>query len=123
MNVIDKSIIRNRLQTDEVWITSDRTELFSVDTDKIRYVVGIFINGDLAGTRNVVIEKRRGDTYTGKFQVNVAPAGHEQLPKGGYSIEDPLMIIEGGSTLYAHNDAPAGSSQAVTVVYWDDKVI
>ena len=121
---MDKTTIRDRLQTDEVWITSSRTQLFSaVNTDRIRYVVGIFINGDLAGTRNVVIEKERGGSYTGKFQVNVPPAGHEQLPKGGYSIEDPLLIIEGGSALYAHNDAPAGSSQAVTVIYWDDKVL
>jgi hypothetical protein len=122
--MVDKSVIRDRLQTNEVWVTSSRTELFgTVDSDKIRYVVGIFVNGDLAGTRNVVIEKKRNTTYTSKFHINVSPAEHKQLPQGGYSIEDPLLIIEGGSALYAHNDAPAGSSQAITVIYWDDRVI
>lgn len=119
--VLQKEDIWERLKTESVWVTSARTALFAAVTERQwRYVVGIWISGDLKNTLTVQIEKLEEDaTYSMKWSpIPVAPADFRQIPKGSLSITDPIVTCEGGTRLYGKTDL-AGSSMNVTVEYWD----
>lgn len=119
--VLQKEDIWERLQTESVWVTSARTALFAAVTERQwRYVVGIWLSGDLKNTLTVQIEKLEEDaTYSMKWSpIPVAPADFRQIPKGSLSIIDPIVTCEGGTRLYGKTDL-TGSSMNVTVEYWD----
>ena len=126
----NKEIIRQKLRVKSVTIGTSRTAAFSsgeyhMDEDSdylaeqhMRYIVAIILIGDGSGSRIVDIEKYEEDgSYTMKFDdVPIAPADVRQLPPNGYSIEDPILTLEGGTNLYLKADA--GSPKA-TIIYWD----
>lgn len=119
--VLQKEDIWERLKTESVWVESDRTPLFAaVPERQFRYVVGIWINGNMGQTVCVQFEKLEEDaSYTMKWSpIPVAPADFRQIPIGGLSIVDPIVTCEGGTRLYGKTDL-AGSSMNVTVEYWD----
>ena len=95
--VLQHEEIWERLKTESVWVTSARTPLFAAVTERqFRYVVGIWISGDLKKTLTVQIEKLEEDaTYSMKWSpIPVAPADFRQIPKGSLSIEDPIVTCE-----------------------------
>jgi len=117
-----KDIIRDRLQTDQVDITTTRTPLFAVvDERKIRYVVALILNGDGVASRTVDIEKLEEDgSYTMKFEkVPVAPADSRKIPEGAYNLEDPVVTCEGGTRLYG---TASGNTVYASVMYWDNDI-
>jgi hypothetical protein len=119
---MDKEIIRDRLQTVQVDITNTRTDLFStVPESKMRYVVAIFIFGDGVSSRLVNIEKvEEAGTYTSKFKnVPVSPAERVSIPTR-FSIEDPIIVCEGGTKLVG--SVTTSATIPVTVVYWDSDI-
>jgi len=119
--VLQKEDIWERLKTESTWVTSSRTALFAAVAERQwRYVVGIWLSGDLKNTLTVQIEKLEEDaTYSMKWSpIPVAPADFRQIPKGSLSIEDPIVTCEGGTRLYGKTDL-TGSSMNVTVEYWD----
>ena len=119
--VLVKEDIRQRLKTSCVWVTSARTPLFAVVPERQwRYVVGMWISGNLQLTTTIAFEKLEEDaTYTMEFSpIPVAPADFRQIPEGQYDLEDILGSYEGGTRLYGVTDL-AGSSLNVTVKYWD----
>jgi len=120
--MVTKKQIRERLQTDSVWVTTSRTALFATVAERyIRYVVALLINGDQQQKRSVKIEKLEEDgSYTVKFSdIHVAPADNVQIPEGAYDIEDIILSCEGGTRLYG---TVSGNSVNLTVVYWDNDV-
>jgi len=119
--VLQKEDIWERLKTEAVWVTNVRTPLFAAVAERQwRYVVGIWLSGDLKTTLTVQFEKLEEDTsYSMKWSpIPVAPADFRQIPIGGLSIVDPIVTCEGGTRLYGKTDL-AGSSMNVTVEYWD----
>lgn len=117
---LTKAELRERVQTEQKWITTSRTDLFnSVPERKIRYVVAIVMSGDSA-VRRARIEKLEedGTTYTAKFDKVPVPADDIQV-LGNYNIEDPLMVLEGGTKLVGSVD---GNSISVTTIYYDDDI-
>lgn len=119
MPELDKTRIRDRLRVDNVWIGTTRTPLFdAVEEQKIRYVVAIHLNGDTSAQRQVDIEKLEEDgSYTLKFgDVPVGANQHQELPGSGYSIEDPIIGLEGGTRLYG---TAVGNSLNGSIIYWD----
>jgi len=119
--VLQKEDIWERLKTEATWVTSTRTPLFAAVAERQwRYVVGIWLSGDLKTTLTVQFEKLEEDaSYSMKWSpIPVAPADFRQIPKGGLSITDPIVTCEGGTRLYGKTDL-AGSSMNVTVEYWD----
>jgi hypothetical protein len=121
--VLTKEEIRERLQTDSVTIGTSRTALTeAVPESKMRYIVAIILIGDGTASRTVDIEKLEedGTTYTMKFNdVPVAPADVRQLPTN-YDIENPILVLEGGTTPYG--TVSAGSGLNATIVYWDSEI-
>ena len=119
--VLVKEDIRQRLRTSCVWVTSTRTPLFAaVPERQWRYVVAMFMSGNLTLTTTIQFEKLKEDaTYEMEFSpIPVAPADFRQIPEGQYDLEDPIGSYEGGTRLYGKTDL-AGSSLNVTVKYWD----
>jgi len=119
--VLQKEDIWERLKTESTWVTSDRTALFAAVAERqFRYVVGIWISGNMQVTVTCQFEKLEEDaTYTMKWSpIPVAPADFRQIPKGSYSITDPIVTFEGGTRLYGKTDI-AGMSLNVTIAYWD----
>jgi hypothetical protein len=120
--VLTKEEIWERLKTESTWVTDTRTPLFAAVAERqFRYVVGIWISGSVKVLTTVQFEKLEEDgvTYTMKWSpIPVAPADFRQIPKGSYSLEDPIVTFEGGTRLYGKTDL-AGSSLNVTVNYWD----
>jgi len=129
--VLQKEDIWERLKTESTWVTNTRTELFAaaVPEHQFRYVVGIWISGNMQTTRTIQFEKLDEDpsdphvdaNFTMKWSpIPVAPADFRQIPKGSYSITDPIVTFEGGTSLYGKTDGVvAGVSLNVTVDYWD----
>lgn len=110
-----------KLRIRQVTLSTDRADLFAeaVPESRIRYVVGIWINGD-GTSRTVEIERTEEDaTHTMLFDnVPVPPADQVPVPKGWeFDIENPFMLCEGGTNLTAV--ASAGAPEA-TIIYWDD---
>lgn len=119
--VLQKEDIWERLKTESTWVENGRTALFAaVPERQFRYVVGIFISGNMQVTTTLELEKLEEDTtYTTKWSpIPVAPADFRQIPKGSYSIVDPIVTFEGGTRLYGKTDV-VGMSLNVTVDYWD----
>jgi len=120
---LTKQEIRERLKTVEQWVTTSWTAIGgTVDDDKFRYIIAIWINGDMQATRTIEFSKlaKGGAVPTNLSSlwspIPIAPADFRQIPQGGYSIEDPITRLEGGTRLYAKVD---GNSVNVTVNYWD----
>jgi hypothetical protein len=119
--VLTKQEIWDRLKTESTWVTDTRTPLFAAVAERqFRYVVGIWISGSVKVLTTVQFEKlEENGNYTMKWSpIPVAPADFRQIPKGSYSIEDPIVTFEGGTGFYGKTDL-AGSSLNVTVNYWD----
>jgi len=120
---LTKQEIRERLRYAQLTIGTSRANFWTSDVPerKIRYVVAIFLFGDATATRTVEIEKvKEDDTYDMIFDnIGVAPTEKVQLPIGSYSIEDPIIALEGGTNLSAIADA--GAPEA-TVIYFDDDI-
>ncbi len=119
--VLTKEEIRQRIRTSSVWVTGVRTPLFAtVPERQWRYVVAMFISGNLQQTTAISFEKLEEDaTYTMEFSpIPVAPADFRQIPEGQYDLEDVLGSYEGGTRLYGVTDH-TGMSLNVTVKYWD----
>jgi hypothetical protein len=117
--------ISERLQTIGTALTTVNQGLFSggaaVPSGKIRFVVAIFIIGDMTTTRNVTFQKlaANGTTYTTIFpSVPIAPPDVRQLPPSNYDIENPIATFEDNTNLVAASNA--GAPYAV-VVYWDNE--
>ena len=123
---LTKQEIRERLKTVEKWVTTDWTAIgLPVSDDAFRYIVAIWINGDMQATRTIEFSKlpKLGtlpDNLVSLWSpIPVAPADFKQIPQGGYSIEDPVVVLEGGARLYAKVD---GNSINVTINYWDTEL-
>jgi len=119
--VLQKEDIWERLQTESVWVTSERTALFAAVSERQwRYVVAIWISGNKQVATTCQFEKLEEDaSYSMKWSpIPVAPTDFRQIPKGVVSIIDPIVTCEGGTRLYGKTDI-AGMSLNVTVEYWD----
>lgn len=121
--MLEKEHIRGRLRTEDTWITSTDPTSPTALTDavpeqKMRFIVGIHLNGDAQANRQVDIYKQEeDDTYTIKFSnVPVQTNDHVELPESGYDIDDPILGLEGGTRLYG---IASGNSINGTVIYWD----
>jgi len=118
---LTKQEIRDRLKLTSVWLTTSRTPFFAaVPEDRFRYIVAIWLNGNRQVTEDVTIEKLKEDgTYEEKFSpIPVAPADFRQIPEGSYSLEDPIIALEGGTRLYGKT---SGISLNAEVAYWDSE--
>ena len=119
--VLQKENIWDRLKTDSVWVTNTRTALFAAVAERqFRYVVGIWVSGNMQVTTTIELEKLEEDaTYTIKWSpIPVAPADFRQIPKGSYSIIDPIITFEGGTRFYGKTDV-VGMSLNLSLAYWD----
>jgi len=123
---LTKQEIRERLKTVEKWVTTSWTAIGdAVSDDEFRYVVAIWINGDMQATRTIEFSKlAKGGSVPGDLSslwspIPIAPADFRQIPEGSYSLEDPITVLEGGTRLYAKVD---GNSVNVTVNYWDTEL-
>jgi len=114
--------IRERLKYAQLTLSTSRQNLWTSDIPERvkRNIVLIRLNGD--GTaRTVEIEKvEEDDTYDMIFDnVNVPAASDIEIPSSGYDIENPIIVLEGGTNLSFI--ASAGAPE-VTVIYWDDEL-
>ena len=123
---LTKQEIRERLKTVEQWVTTSWTAVGdAVDDDAFRYIVAIWINGDMQATRTIQFSKlAKGGTVPTNLSalwspIPIPPSDFKQIPQGVYSIEDPVAVLEGGTRLYAKVD---GNSVNVTVNYWDTEL-
>lgn len=142
---VGKQEIRERLRTYSVWVTNTHTRLSDVtysgqlDTGlsvgdvperMMRYVVGLYINGnqqiktgveisvlDEGGTEGTVAD------HTVKFSdINVPAADNVQIPNGELDLEDIIIKMVGGERgPYARTNV-AGHSVNLTVMYWDSDI-
>jgi len=117
--------IMERLQVDSVTVGTSRTDFWAavVPERKMRNIVLIELVGDGVASRTVNIEKTEEDltTHTMKFNtVPVAPSEIVPLPQSGYDIENPILVLEGGTQLTGIVNAGAGLP--ATVVYWDTDI-
>jgi len=119
--------IRERLKYAQLTLSTSRQNIFSSDiAERVkRNIVAIFIMTD-ATLRTVEIEKvKEDDTYDMIFDavsIDIATGtrqGIVQLPEKAYDIENPILVLEGGTNLsfIASLGAPE-----VTVLYWDDEL-
>lgn len=114
--------IRERLKYAQLTLSTGRANIFSSDVPEEvkRNIVLIRLHGD--GTaRTVNIEKvEEDDTWEMIFDtLNVPASTDEEIPKSGYDIENPILVLEGGTNLSFI--ASAGAPE-VTVIYWDDEL-
>lgn len=133
--VLTKEEIWERIRVKSVWLTEQRTPLFASTDDHmggtvalptlteryIRYIVSLLFQGNAIVAQSGSIEKyEEAGTYTMKWSdIQIAPASMPQIPEGSYSLEDPIISIEGGTNLYGHVN---GNSINLTVTYWDDLI-
>jgi len=125
--MVTRDEIRERLKYAQLTLSSSRQSIFgsAVPERAKRNIVAIFIMTD--GTlRTVEIEKlEEAATYTMIFDnvsIDVATGNEQgmvQIPKGAYDIENPIIVLEGGTNLSFI--ASAGVPE-VTVLYWDDEL-
>jgi len=119
--------IRERLQTKSTWVTTSWTALFDAVPDrKVRYVVAIWVNGNMQSTDQIEFAllpqdgSVPGDLEEKWSPIPVAPADFKQIPLGGIDVERGIILTcEGGSRLYGK---VTGISLNTTVEYWDDDV-
>jgi len=117
--MVTKDQIRQKLRASTpVSLTTSAQNIFSnVPERTLRHVVAILLSGD--GTSRTVDITLAGErTGTVFDNVPVPPAGFVQIPPNGYSIEDPIVVCEGGTRLQAAQNA--GSGVACVAIYWDD---
>ena len=127
---VSKEDIRSRIKVGSVWITSldhDAPTMFftnNVPERKMRYIVMLFAPGDLSATTRIeILQRDEAETgYETKFcPIPIAAADTLQIPEGGYSIEDPVLTLEGGTNLGASIDT-VGTSLNLTCVFWDSDI-
>lgn len=123
--VLKKQDIWDRLKTKSTWITSDRTAILgsAVPEHHFRYIVAVWLPGNTQVNLTPMIEKyEEATSYETIFcPIPVAPTDFRQIPQGGYSLEDPITVLEGGARLYGKVDV-TGHSLNVTVNYWESEV-
>lgn len=119
----DISLIRERLQAKDVAIGTSDTDAFSsnVPEKAMRNIVAIFLIGDGSASTTVDIKKKgESGSYTVLFNdVPVSPAEIKPIPPQSYNLENPIVVLEGGTNLGLK--AASGSPHA-TVVYWDSEI-
>jgi len=82
----------------------------------------LIFTGDGTASRTIDVEKLEedGSTYTMKFEdIPVGPSQIQRIPNTGYDIENPIMVLEGGSRPYA---TASGGTPKCTIIYWDDEI-
>lgn len=122
--MLNKEQIRDRLITDSFWITNARVAITGTVGERfIRYIVGLYINGNTQIATGVMVEKLEEDaSYSIKFShINIPAADNIQVPKDGYSITDPVLTLEGGTRLYART-LVQGHSVNLSVIHWDNDI-
>jgi len=126
MALVVKALMLDRLQTRSTWVLTSRTALFAavVPEPRIRYVVAIWIEGNVQQSLDLKFEKLKEDgTYEEKWSpIPVAPSNFIQIPEGSYSVEDPVVTFEGGTNFYGKVGGAEGVSINVTVNYWDSEI-
>ena len=123
--VVTREEIRERLRTESVWVTGALTPLYGVVPEEtIRYVVGIWVSGNLQVTMSISFSTLKEDlTYETKFSpIPLAPTDFRQIPEGQYSLEDPFLSNAGGERLYAQAHGPVGHSVNASIAYYDDEI-
>ena len=117
--MVTKDQIRQKLRTVQIDLETSAKDIFAAVPERtMRNVVAIFLMGD--GTSRMVTITLAGERTGNIFKnIPVAPADLVQLPEGGYNIEDPITVVEGGCKLQAAQSA--GSGVALTCLYWDDE--
>lgn len=133
--VLTKQEIRERIRVKSVWLGVTRTAFFA-STDEhmggtaaipilteefMRYIVSLLFQGNAIVAQSGSVEKYEEDgTYTMKWSdIQIQPAQMPQIPDGAYSLEDPIISMEGGTNLYGHVN---GNSINLTITYWDDEI-
>ena len=115
--------IMERLSYAQLDITNARGNFFDDDVPErmMRNIVAIIIIGDGTASRTVNVEKvEEDDTWDMIFDsVPVPPAAIVQLPPADYDIENPIVVLEGGTNISAV--ASAGTPYA-TLIYWDTEL-
>ena len=93
---------------------------YPVEPSHIRYVVSIMLVGDGAASRTVDIYKiyPEEEVFEKKIpMVPIAPADMKMIPDK-IDLENPVMVLEGGSNLAGVVNAGTGIS--IAVWYYDD---
>ena len=120
--VLDKEELRQRVRIQDVWLGIARTAMLAaaVPEGKMRFVLMITLTGDTQQNRNVQIEKLEEDaSYTMKWSnVPVAAAAMVHIMPN-YDIEQPVIVLQGGSNLYGR---VSGNSLQSIVHYIDDEI-
>ena len=121
--MLTREQIMERLSYAQLDITNARGNFFDSDVPErtMRNIVAIIIIGDGTASRTVNIEKvEEDDTWDMIFDsVPVPPAAVVPLPPADYDIENPIVVLEGGTNISAV--ASAGTPYA-TLIYWDTEL-
>jgi hypothetical protein len=127
--MLTKEQIMERLNYATATADTTRGSVFSADvpSDKIRYIVAIFLIGDRTTSNAVTIEKLKSghatppvsDNYETIFNsVPIAPTDVRPIPPT-FDIENPIIVLEGGSNLSV---VATSKGPNVTVIYWDNEI-
>ena len=110
--------IRQKLRIVTISLTTSAANVFAnVPERTMRNVVAIWLTGD--GTSRTVTIAWAGERTGNIFpDIPVPPAGFVQIPEGQYDIENPVIVVEGGTRITAAQNA--GSGVDLVCVYWDD---
>ena len=123
--------IRQAIVTDETEVGNGAllcSSLSTIPTDKIRYVIGLFIFGDGATSVTCAIQ---GGTYaaTGSTisktyfnAIPVQPAANVQLPQGGPMNPAAPLFTQSGATYPNIIGTVSGTTVHVTTVYFDTSI-
>ena len=114
--------IRERLKYAQLTLSGTMASIFSSDVAERakRNIVLIWMNGD--GTaRTVNVEKvKEDDTWDMIFKAVHVPATDDiEIPKSGFDIENPIIVLEGGTNL---SFIASAGTPYVTVVWYDDEL-
>jgi len=100
------------------------TDLFSsnVPERKIRYVLKIILTGNGSVSETVTISKKKEDGTYDVFiaGINLAPPEYKEIPQGSIDLENPLLVLEGGTNLAAKT--AGGNAVNITVIYYDNDI-
>ena len=128
--VLGKEEIWERIRVKSVWLMPARTPFFVAGEEHMqavanvlverymRYIISMLFQGNAIVHQSAKIEKYKED---GTYEVNwsdvqIAPAAMPQIPEGAYDIENPIIVLEGGTNLYGHVNS---NSINLTITYWD----
>ena len=113
-----KDQIRQKLNIVSISLSTTPADVFpNVRERTMRNVVAIWLTGDGAGDRRVTISvagERSADVFP---SIPVSADGLVQIPSA-LSLEDPVVVVEGGSRLQASQNS--GSGVSLSCLYWDD---